>query len=148
MSREDFNRSLVNGLANALNDHDLTRARSYLADDLHFVGVFGPPIEGADDYLDAMSRFGARQTILKCLAECDEVACFYDLSLQARPDVRLFGCGWFTIGGRIKSVRVVFDPTPLGMPDLWNEWQVATFPFPNHRSVCSTARGNSPPELC
>jgi hypothetical protein len=48
VSREDFNRSLVDGLANALNDHDLTRARTYLADDLRFVGVFGPPIEGAD----------------------------------------------------------------------------------------------------
>jgi SnoaL-like domain len=115
VSGEDFNRSLVEGLANALNDHDLTCARSYLADDLHFVGVFGPPIEGADAYLDAMSRLGARQTILKCLAECDEVACFYELSLPARRDVKLFGCGWFTIGGdRIKSLRVVFDPTPLG----------------------------------
>jgi hypothetical protein len=82
-----------------------------LADELHFVSVFGPPIEGADAYLDAMSRLGARQTILKCLAEYDEVACFYELSLPARPDVGLFGCGWFTIGSdRIKSVRVVFDP--------------------------------------
>jgi hypothetical protein len=115
VSREDLGRNLVNGLANALNDHDLTRARSYLANDLHFIGVFGPPIEGADAYLDAMSRLGARQTILKCVAERDEVACFYELSVPARPDVRLFGCGWFTIGSdRIKSVRVVFDPTPLG----------------------------------
>jgi SnoaL-like domain len=115
MSREDFNRNLVCGLANALNDHDLIRARSYLADDLHFVGVFGPGLEGADVYLDAMGRLGARQTILKCLVERDDVACFYELSLPARPDIRIFGCGWFTLdSGRINSIRVVFDPTPLG----------------------------------
>ena len=115
MSREDFNRSLVNGLADALNDRDFARARSYLADDLHFVGVFGAPIEGANPYIDAMRRLGARQTVLRCLVEYDEVACFYELSLPARPDVSLFGGGWFAIeNDRIKSIRVVFDPTPLG----------------------------------
>ncbi|HYZ25188.1 MAG TPA: nuclear transport factor 2 family protein [Rhodopila sp.] len=115
MSREDFNRSLVNGLADALNDRDFARARSYLADDLHFVGVFGAPIEGANPYIDAMRRLGARQTVLRCLVEYDEVACFYELSLPARPDVSLFGSGWFAIeNDRIKSIRVVFDPTPLG----------------------------------
>ena len=115
MSREDFNRSLVNGLADALNHRDFISARSYLADDLHFISVFGPPIEGADAYIDAMRRLDAQQTVLKCLAEHDEVACFYELSLPTRPNVSLFGCGRFKIeGDRIKSVRVVFDPTPLG----------------------------------
>ena len=114
MRREDFNRSLVNGLADALNDCDFTGARSYLADDLHFVGVFGPPIEGADAYIDAMRRPDAKQTVSKCLAEHDEVACFYELALPKRPDVSLFGCGLFRAeNDRIKSVRVVFDPTPL-----------------------------------
>jgi hypothetical protein len=115
VSREDSNKSLVNDLANALNDRDFTRARSYLADDLHFVGVFGPPIEGADAYIDAMRRLDAQQTVLKCLAEYDEVACFYELALPARPDVSLFGCGRFKIEhDRINSVRVILDPTPLG----------------------------------
>jgi SnoaL-like domain len=114
VSREDFNRNLVSSLAEALNDRDFTSARSCLADDLHFVGVFGSPIEGADAYIDAMKRLGGRQTVLKCLAVHDEVACFYELSLPTRPDVSLFGCGWFKIEhDRIKSVRVVFDPTPL-----------------------------------
>lgn len=117
MTREDSRKNLVSRLADALNDHDLTRARAYLADDLHFIGVFGAPIEGAEAYLDAMGRLGARQTILKCLTESDEAACFYELSLPTRPDMRLFGCGWFTFNSdRIKSIRVVFDPTPLGKP--------------------------------
>jgi hypothetical protein len=115
VSRDNLNRSLVNGLADALNDGDYTRARSYLADDLHFVGVFGPPIEGADAFLDAMRRLGAQQTVLKCVVEYNEVACFYELSLPLRPNVTLFACGRFMIENeRIKSVRVVFDPTPLG----------------------------------
>jgi hypothetical protein len=110
-----LNRTLVNDLADALNVRDFTRARSFLADDMLFVGVFGPPIEGADAYIDAMDRLGARQTISKCLAEDDEVACFYELSLPTRPDLNLFGCGLFTIDNeQVKSIRVIFDPTPLG----------------------------------
>jgi hypothetical protein len=108
-------RSLVSGLADALNTHDLVRARSYLADDVRFIGTFGPPIDGADAYLDAMARLGAQQIIVKCLVERDEVACQYDLTLPGTPDTPIFCCGWFTISdGRIKSLRVVFDPTPLG----------------------------------
>ena len=80
MRTDDFGRRLVTGLADALNAHDLVRARSYLADDLHFVGMFGPPIDGADAYLDAMARIGAQQVIVKCLVERDEVACQYYLS--------------------------------------------------------------------
>jgi hypothetical protein len=115
VSREDVNKSLVCGLANALNDHDLIGARSYLADDLHFIGVFGPTLEGADAYHGCHEALGAQQTILKCLAEHDDIACFYELSLPAKPDIRLFSCGWFTISNDwIRSVRVVFDPTPLG----------------------------------
>ena len=114
MRTEDFGKSLVSDLADALNAHDFERARSYLADDLNFVGVFGPPLEGAEAYLDAMSRLGAQQIIVKCLAERDEVACQYKLTLPARPDAPIFCCGWFTISdGRIRSLRVVFDPTPL-----------------------------------
>jgi hypothetical protein len=114
MRTDDFGRSLVTGLADALNAHDLVRARRYLADDLHFVGIFGPPIDGADAYLDAMARLGAQQAIVKCLVEREEVACQYYLTLSARPDTQIFCCGWFTISDRrIKSLRVVFDPTPL-----------------------------------
>jgi hypothetical protein len=115
VSTDDFNRSLVSGLADALNEHDLIRAKNYLADDLHFIGVFGPAIEGADAYLDAMGHLRAKQTILKSVVERDDVACFYELSLPSRPDIKLFGCGWFRISNeRISSIRVVFDPTPLG----------------------------------
>ncbi|HEX3982120.1 MAG TPA: nuclear transport factor 2 family protein [Acidisoma sp.] len=115
MSKEQLNKDLVLGLADALNDHDIVRARTFLADELVFVGVFGPPIEGADAFLAAMERLGARQTIQKCLADGDDVVCSYELSLPAKPDIVLFGCGWFELAdAKIRSVRVVFDPTPLG----------------------------------
>jgi hypothetical protein len=89
-------------------------ARRYLADDLHFVGMFGPPIDGADAYLEAMARLGAQQVIVKCLVERDEVACQYYLSDRKISDTPIFCCEWFTISDRrIKSLRVVFDPTPV-----------------------------------
>jgi hypothetical protein len=115
MSISDINKVLVKNLADALNDRDFTRARSYLADDLHFVGVIGPPIEGADAYIDAMRRLDAKQHVLKCVAEYDDVACFYELSLPKRPHADLFGCGLFTVhNDKIQSLRIVLDPTPLG----------------------------------
>ena len=105
---------LVLELAEALNRHDRIAARECVAEDMRFIGVFGPPLEGADAYLDAMLRLGARQEVVKCIAEQDDVVCFYELGLPSRPDVQLWGAGWFSIkNGRIASIRVVFDPIPL-----------------------------------
>ena len=105
---------IVTHLANALNARASDLARSVLADDMEFVGVFGPPLKGADAYLNAMDSLHANQRILKTFADETGVACFYELTLPSAPDNAIFGCGWFRIvDGRIRSIRVVFDPTSL-----------------------------------
>jgi hypothetical protein len=105
---------LVISLADALNAHDLDRARSFLADDMEFVGVFGPPLKGAEAYLSAMGSLRANQRILKIFADETDVGCFYELTLPSAPNNAIFGCGWFKItDGRVHFIRVVFDPTSL-----------------------------------
>jgi hypothetical protein len=105
---------LVISLADALNAHDLDRARSFLADDMEFVGVFGPPLKGSQEYLNAMGSLRANQRILKVFADETDVGCFYELTLPSAPSNAIFGCGWFKIfDDRIHFIRVVFDPTPL-----------------------------------
>jgi hypothetical protein len=105
---------LVISLADALNAHDLDRARSFLADDMEFVGVFGPLLKGAEAYLSAMGSLRANQRILKIFADETDVGCFYELTLPSAPNNAIFGCGWFKItDGRVHFIRVVFDPTSL-----------------------------------
>lgn len=106
--------ALVSGLANALNAHDLDRARTFLADEMEFVGVFGPPLKGADAYLNAMGSLRANQRIMRMFTDESEVCCFYELTLPSAPDNPVFGCGWFrVVDDRIHFIRVVFDPTSL-----------------------------------
>jgi len=106
--------SLVEGLADALNAHDMERARSFLSDNLKFQGVFGQPIDGADAYIDAMGKLGAQQIVSKVFAEEMEACCFYDLIVPSNENITIFGAAWFKIvNGRISVIRVVFDPTPL-----------------------------------
>jgi hypothetical protein len=114
MKSTTHNMDIVRNLADALNSNDLARARSYVTPDVRFEGVFGPPLSGADAYLTAMGKLGARQVILKVFADEAEACCFYTLLLPSRPDLALFGSAWFKISeGNISAIRVVFDPTPL-----------------------------------
>jgi SnoaL-like domain len=108
------NIDIVRNLADALNSNDLARAKSYVTHDLRFEGVFGPPLDGADAYLTAMEKLGAKQIILKVFADETEACCFYQLLMPSRPDLAIFGSAWFKISeGGISAIRVVFDPTPL-----------------------------------
>lgn len=114
MSLHEKNQHLVISLAEALNRHDEPAARKLLAENMYFTGVIGPSLEGADAYLSAMLRLGGQQKILKCFADEKDVSCFYELTIPAKPDLVLFGCGWFSIENeRITRIRVVFDPTSL-----------------------------------
>jgi hypothetical protein len=111
--KEKSNAGIVLALAQALNDHDLDLARTYLTDDLSFEGVFGSSI-GAEAYLKTLSSIRAHQNVKKTFVDGDDVCALYDLSIAAFPDVLMFGCGWFQLKNqKIHTIRVVFDPRPL-----------------------------------
>jgi len=49
--------------------------------------------------------------ILKAFEDENDVCLLYDLTMSG---LTIFGCGWYLVqGGKIKSLRVVFDPRPV-----------------------------------
>jgi hypothetical protein len=109
-SHSETARNIVTSLIEAINREDFTAARTFLQDDMRYVGVFGSH-EGADDSLAEVQhrllKFGIREVI----AEGNEVAVFYDLSTS---DITLFAAGRFQIkDGKVILIHVVFDPRPV-----------------------------------
>lgn len=95
---------------NALNDLDYEKARSYVKDDLSFVGVLGTR-QGADAYFKDMERMQFKYDIVKVFTDDNDVCLFYNINMQGKT---IFCSGWYRIEeGKIKSFQVVFDPRPL-----------------------------------
>jgi len=94
----------------ALNNEDWKTARHYLSDDMVFDGVLGHR-EGADIYVDDMSKMKFKYKILKAFAEGDDVCVLYDIDMSG---ITIFTAGWYKVrDNQIKSLRVVFDPRPI-----------------------------------
>jgi limonene-1,2-epoxide hydrolase len=104
---------VVEAWSRALNDRDFERARSFLADDLHFEGPIDT-FDRADDYVTAirnlmgMARGMEHQGVL---AQGDDVAVFYrlDTPVAVAPVAE-----WYTVrDGKIVTLRAYFDARPF-----------------------------------
>ena len=94
----------------ALNREDFKAARTYVSDDMKFVGVLGSR-DSADAYFKDMERMKLKYHIKKVFADGNDVCLLYDLDMQGRT---IFGCGWYHLEfDKINSLLVVFDPRPL-----------------------------------
>jgi len=117
MSKENYSslaeintKEVVLSFIEALNNRDFKVARSYVNDDMSFVGVLGSR-DGAEAYFNDMERMLLKYDIKKVFAEEDDVCLLYDFTLSG---VTLFGCGWYHLkNGKISSLRVLFDPRPI-----------------------------------
>lgn len=103
-------KEVVLSVVEALNRGDFPAARGYFADDFSFSGVLGSR-QGADAYFSDMERMRLKYDVTKAFAEGDDVCLLYDLAISGRT---IFGCAWYFVErGKVKSLRVVFDPRPL-----------------------------------
>ena len=103
-------RNVVLSFIDALNNHDYDGARRYLNDNMTFIGVLGAR-NGADAYMDDMSRMKFEYEIKKIFVDGDDVCLFYDIDMSGKT---IFCCGWYHLeGGKISTFRVVFDPRPV-----------------------------------
>lgn len=94
----------------AMNQFNYQKARSYVTDDLSFIGVLGTR-NSADAYFNDMEKMKFQYKIIKTFSDGDDVCLIYDINMGEQT---IFCCGWYQlINGRIKSFRVVFDPSPL-----------------------------------
>ena len=116
MKSENNSKEVVMSFLKALNDRDLETARTYMDENVTFFAPDGAPVKGAEAYLNGWKPLGLRYNIKKTFAEGDDVCVLYDISFS-KPAVILFACGWYHVeGGKVSSIRVVFDPRPLFGP--------------------------------
>jgi limonene-1,2-epoxide hydrolase len=103
-------KQVVLSFIGALNQFDYQKARSYVTDDLSFVGVLGTR-NGAEAYFNDMQKMKFRYNILQSFADGNDVCLFYEIEMGGQV---IFCCGWYQLqNDKIKSFRVVFDPRPL-----------------------------------
>ena len=95
---------------------DLARARTYLADDLVFVGLF-ETYRSADDYITTFTgllQITVRLTVKTIIAEGDEAAIFFELETRAPAPGVVLVAEWHQIkNGKIAHVESAFDGRPF-----------------------------------
>lgn len=95
---------------NALNGENFDAAKSLLANDMQFNGVMGSR-DGAESYIKDMNQMRFKYDVLKVFENENDVCVFYDIDMKGK---KIFTCGWYVVqDGKIKSLRVVFDPRPI-----------------------------------
>ena len=101
---------IVTAFLKALNDEHFKSARSFLTDDMKFVGVMGTR-DGGDTYIADMEKMKFKYDIKKIWGDGDDVAVFYDINMGGPA---IFCSGWYHLSnGKISTIKVIFDPRPL-----------------------------------
>jgi hypothetical protein len=95
---------------------DFVTARSYLKDDLVFVGLF-ETYPNADAYLTALQglmQIVVRLDIRAVIAEGNDVAVFFELETKAPAEATTLVAEWHQVdGGKIRHVESAFDGRPF-----------------------------------
>src|SRR5580658_8895923 len=113
MSSGSNPKDLVTSFLGTLNKKDPNSARSYLADNVSFSATDGTSVYGAEAYMDGWKKLGINYEISKAFVDGDDVCILYDLRFS-KPPVTVVGCGLYhVIGGKIDSIKVIFDPRPI-----------------------------------
>lgn len=98
----------------AVNRKDFKSARSYVSDNVSYVGPTGMgSFDKADPYLKYLEHLDLpRLEIIKVFWDGDDVCEFHEVNVDTLP-APLLVCMWFHVDdGKISSIRIVFDPRP------------------------------------
>jgi quinol monooxygenase YgiN len=99
----------------AVVKRDLTEARSYLADDLVFVGLF-QTYRSADEYLEALRgllQVTVHLEVRGIIGQGNDAAVFFDLETKAPAEGKVLVAEWHQLkDGKICHVRSAFDGRP------------------------------------
>lgn len=103
-------KDVVVSFLDAMNREDYQTARSYVNDDMLFIGVLGSR-DGADAYFKDMEKMRFHYDIKKVFHDEQDVCVLYDIDMSGK---KIFTCGWYKVeNGKIRSIKVLFDPRPL-----------------------------------
>jgi SnoaL-like domain len=101
---------LILDYLDALNKERYDEARRLLSDDFQFNGVLGQR-DGGDAYMNDMKKMKFKYSVRMVFTNADDICVLFDFT-QAGKRVESFG--WYHVeGGKIKSLKVIFDPRPL-----------------------------------
>jgi hypothetical protein len=107
-------RSVVEQYHQAWRDHDYSRARALLHDDLSFSGPFDT-FERADDFIEAIKALAPIVEdvhMRRLFADGDDVCLIFDMVTTGAGTQPI--AEWYSVqDGRIASVRVIFDARPF-----------------------------------
>jgi quinol monooxygenase YgiN/ketosteroid isomerase-like protein len=99
----------------AVVKRDLTAARTYLADNLVFVGLF-ETYRGADEYLKALAgllEITIRLEVQRVIGQGDNAAVFFELETKSPAEGKVLVAEWHQFkDGKIAHVRSAFDGRP------------------------------------
>ncbi|HYV94287.1 MAG TPA: nuclear transport factor 2 family protein [Chitinophagales bacterium] len=94
---------------------DLATARTYLADDLVFEGLF-ETYQSADQYMEALTgllSITVRLDVRKIITEGSDAAIFFELETKAPAEGIVLVAEWHQVmNGKIFHVRSAFDGRP------------------------------------
>ena len=99
----------------ALEQKDFKSARSYISDNMSYVGPTGMgSFDKAEPYLKYLEHLDLpKSEIKKVFVDGDDVCELHELNFDTLP-APMFVCSWYHVDdvGKITSIRVVFDPRP------------------------------------
>jgi len=105
----DDAKQVVLSCVNAIKQEDFKKTRQYFSGDISYAGTMGS--QGADVYFKDMERMRLKYNIKKVFADANDVCLFYDLTI---PGITILGCAWYQVAdGKIRSLKLVFDPRPI-----------------------------------
>ena len=100
----------------AVAGKDIATARTYLSDDLLFLGLF-ETYHNAEEYLAALTKLlqvVVRLDVKKIIAQGNDVAVFFELETKAPVAATTLVAEWHQIkNGRISHVESAFDGRPF-----------------------------------
>ena len=108
-------RETVESYRAALGVGDFATARKLMQDDMSFQGPIDT-LHQADDYLESLKRLASiiqRIDVKRLFAEGDDGCVLYEMVTNT-PAGTAFIAEWYQVkGGKIASLRVVFDARPF-----------------------------------
>jgi hypothetical protein len=113
--KSEERKQAVLSFIDALNREDFDSARKLVNENLSFIGPLGTR-DGADVYVKDMERLRLKYDVKKTFVESKDVCLIYDITFN-KDHGAVYSCGMYHLeGGKISSIRVVFDPRPLLEP--------------------------------
>ena len=103
---------VAKGFYEAVVKRDLATARTFLAEDLVFVGLF-ETYRGPAEYLNALTGLlgvTVRLEVKTIIGEGDQAAVFFELETKSPVQGTTFVAEWFQVeNGKVKRVQSAFD---------------------------------------